>query len=375
MIERMVTNQFLQQSRSRLVVLLVVLGVAVFAWAGTAVAEPAELQALVRNGVQVEYPVPGNPLNLAIEAPGRIWFTVPHKDAVAALVVTSQPDAPVVSYLINYFGLPAGSEPWDIVYSNGAVWFTQRGANKIGRIETATGELTEYAIPTPASMPNGITAAPNGLIWFLERDGKKLGRLDPESGNITEYPFPATLFTTDMPLPRMLTMRSNETIWFTAPGAGAVVTFNVNLERFRRVNTGFLAEPSHIVLSPDNRPWLTAAGVNLLGVYAPGTLTLWTSYGISTEESVPAGIAFRNAGDVWEVWFAQNAAGRVGRLTVRPNGAVVQMLEYKLDANSRPWDIQIDENQSVWVAESGRATITELRSPYAVFAYLPYTQQ
>jgi virginiamycin B lyase len=47
------------------------------------------------------------------------------------------------------------------VGADGALWFTESGANKIGRIPT-NGEITEFPIPTARSQPAGITAGPDG---------------------------------------------------------------------------------------------------------------------------------------------------------------------------------------------------------------------
>ena len=61
-------------------------------------------------------------------------------------------------------------------------------SSKIGRITTA-GVITEYPIPTPAGVPDGITAGPDGALWFIEYAGNKIGRITT-AGVITEFPIP-----------------------------------------------------------------------------------------------------------------------------------------------------------------------------------------
>src|SRR5207302_3761096 len=86
---------------------------------------------------------------------------------------------------ITLFSTPTPkSGPFDIVAgADGAVWFTEALANKIGRI-TTSGAFTEYALPplppisaggylncSPGSInngPNRLTAGPDGSIWFTE---------------------------------------------------------------------------------------------------------------------------------------------------------------------------------------------------------------
>ena len=56
-----------------------------------------------------------------------------------------------------------------------------------GRI-TPTGTITEFAIPTPFSGPEGITTGPDGNLWFTESDGNKIGRLSVSSSGLTITP-------------------------------------------------------------------------------------------------------------------------------------------------------------------------------------------
>ena len=51
----------------------------------------------------------------------------------------------------------------------GALWLTEQGAGKIGRITTA-GVITEFPTPTSRSAPQRIAAGPDGALWFSGRD-------------------------------------------------------------------------------------------------------------------------------------------------------------------------------------------------------------
>jgi streptogramin lyase len=84
----------------------------------------------------------------------------------------------------------------------GALWFTETGdpalgpkvRGKIGRITTA-GVITEFPIPTLNSAPNGITTGPDGALWFAEGIGNKIGCIPPATATptdpqITEFTIP-----------------------------------------------------------------------------------------------------------------------------------------------------------------------------------------
>ena len=86
-----------------------------------------------------EYPVPGRPQSIAVEAPNRVWFTLPEENQIGRLVVTSP-----VSYTVTTYTVPtANSQPYDLKYAGGYIWFTERLGNKIG----------DYCVGIAAFMP------------------------------------------------------------------------------------------------------------------------------------------------------------------------------------------------------------------------------
>ena len=79
---------------------------------------------------------------------------------------------------ITEFALPTPmSIPGEITAGpDGNLWFTEVAG--IGQI-TPAGQVTEFSIPTPKSAPGGIIAGPNDTLWFTEQEGNKIGRLTP----------------------------------------------------------------------------------------------------------------------------------------------------------------------------------------------------
>ena len=78
------------------------------------------------------------------------------------------------------FDLPFGSGPSRIIMGlDDALWFTESGGDKIGRI-TVKGERTQYPIPTSGGLPYALTVDDRGNIWFTERSSGKIGRLRPD---------------------------------------------------------------------------------------------------------------------------------------------------------------------------------------------------
>ena len=60
------------------------------------------------------------------------------------------------------------------------LWFTETLGNAVAQI-TTDGVVFEYAIPTAAAMPIGVAEGPDGAVWFAENAANKIGRLDVQS--------------------------------------------------------------------------------------------------------------------------------------------------------------------------------------------------
>ncbi len=79
----------------------------------------------------------------------------------------------------------ADSDPAALIIDrDGAVWFVERAAGKVGRL--ANGIIREWPLATGAA-PAGIAAGPEGIVWFTEPGAGRIGRLTPD-GRLTEYP-------------------------------------------------------------------------------------------------------------------------------------------------------------------------------------------
>ncbi|MBT2446580.1 DUF11 domain-containing protein [Streptomyces sp. ISL-43] len=92
---------------------------------------------------------------------------------------------------VTEFPIPGGGAPTGIAAGpDGALWFTEFGGEKIGRITTA-GAISEYPIPTTSGQPEEITAGPDDSLWFTERNSGKIGRIST-AGVIAEFPLPSS---------------------------------------------------------------------------------------------------------------------------------------------------------------------------------------
>ena len=78
---------------------------------------------------------------------------------------------------------PVGAGPSAIATgADQALWFTETGAGRIGRITTSGVLTNEFPVPSPGAEPGGITAGPDSALWFTENVGNNIGRIATSTG-------------------------------------------------------------------------------------------------------------------------------------------------------------------------------------------------
>ncbi|MEO8658939.1 MAG: hypothetical protein ABI693_10730 [Bryobacteraceae bacterium] len=234
---------------------------------------------------------------------------------------------------------------------DGAVWFTEYGASKIGRITTA-GAITEFAIPTPDSAPYGITVGPDGALWFTEYFTNKIGRITL-AGAITEYPLP-----TANSFPAKIVTGSDGALWFTEFNIHKIgrITTHGDITEFSLIDGSY---PIDITPGPDGALWFTESSRNQIGrITTSGTIT---EFGVPTPDAFPTGIT---AGPDGAMWFTEQSANKIGRLTV--TGTVTEF-----PSGGGPISIVAGTDGALWFTENyganlGRMTTLGVTAQFAM---------
>jgi streptogramin lyase len=158
------------------------------------------------------------------------------------------------SRTFSQFPIPtAGADPFDVaVYGNGIVWFTEFQANRIGRLDPATGVITETVV---TGDPRQITIATDGTVWFTERFANAVGHLDPLTSQVTLFPLAAGAG------PEGMAAAPDGSVWFTQSAAGNVARITAaGVISEGRVVKG--SEPSGVTVAPDGNPWYAELSTN-----------------------------------------------------------------------------------------------------------------
>lgn len=320
----------------------------------------------------VAHPVPWSPLNLAVQGKGVIWMTFPGENFIGRLIV----DEDGLSNFTAFRSPTEDSEPYDIVFHDGAVWFTQKAGNQLARLEVddLAGKITEYALPTDAGNPTGLTVGPDGRIWVLEQGTSKLAVFDPSTTSFEEFDFPLEAQGTSA---EKIVARRDNTIWFTAPEANRVVSFEVETSSYSSASTispsGIFEYPLGITMDPDDRPWVTAQGSDAVGRYTPETLSFWRWYQTPHADGGVAEVRIIDAGTRWQIFFSEADSNSLGLLVVRSSDSRQQAMHSVSlpTAGGRPWDLDVDEDGTVWITDVSGNAVVAWQSPYVHQSYLP----
>jgi hypothetical protein len=120
----------------------------------------------------------------------------------------------------------AGSEPLLTLPLNGdVIYFTERTASKIGKLELTTNVITEWALPLAVSDPHELIQVGNRIFFceqgnFVASTGA-IGALNPGTGQLTEW----TVTSTAFPVPEHL-LRIGKSIYFTEQFADRIGSLN-----------------------------------------------------------------------------------------------------------------------------------------------------
>lgn len=198
---------------------------------------------------------------------------------------------------------------------HGALWFTELNANAIGRLNTANGSLSYYALAgansDQALDPYGITVDPQGAVWFTQVTSNRLGRLDPATGQVSYFTPPGLT-------PSLMEVASDPhgQIWATTFAGGLLLCFSPTHASF----TIYHAPAPHgesgglygLAVGHNGDIWVTVTAENLLArLDVPAGRFFY--YSIPTPNSLPLGLV---EGPHQSIWFTEAGANSIGKLHV-----------------------------------------------------------
>ncbi len=255
------------------------------------------------------------------------------------------------------------SQPHCVVSdSKGRIWYAGIGANTVGVLDPATGEIRELRPPTPGSGPHGIAIDDKDVVWFTEQSANRIGRVDPVTFQITEYPVPTANSGPHTPI-----FDGRGAIWFTEQRGNRIGRLKIStgeVEEFPipTPNSG----PYGIVADAEGNAWFCSfgAGSNRIGRVDARTGVI-TEYATPTPNSGPRRPWIDSSGKIWIVENRAHKLARFDPLTER-------FREWDTPSrNGEPYGIVVDREDKIWYNEFAANTIVRFDPATEQFTVFP----
>jgi virginiamycin B lyase len=303
----------------------------------------------------LEFPLPrtlNGPSGITA-TPGHVWFAEELTDRIGRIGTASRE--------ITEITLPRHTSPVGMAtHRSGTVWFTAAGSNSIGRIDPQTRKVTTYPIPTKDSMPLRIIAGPDGAMWFTEFHGNRIGRIDATSGAITEFP----LLQKDT-RPFAITAGADGALWFIEQGPSMLGRLEPATGKVRQFPLPGAA--GGIATGPDGRIWATDQ-INNTVQWVDLDGKVQGRHQIADERSIPTGIV---PGPDGAMWFTDFGRDRIGRIDPTTH----EYSEYRLTHLAAPNGITLAPDGTLWFTEfrGNRIGRIDLAEPSTITVTSPST--
>ncbi len=317
-------------------------------------------QASANDGTSsTDYQVPqgGDAWGTAFDSQGHVWVALPGCDLAPQCSSTfpgkiTEFDPATKSWL-NTYSLPNGyGQPIFLAFDpQGMLWFTMPMSNSIGMLNPTNGTTQQFAVPTSAAGPWGITVTSKGIVWFAEHYTNKIGSFNPTTHTFHEI---ATAAANSVPYG--ITVDSSDNVWFTEnnPSAPAVAEYTAggSLREFPMTPNGSNLTPHMITVDTNGNIWWSEGWVGAIGelkvaLASPGTSNGITQYSYHLNGTHTSGISVDSSG---KIWFDDSIQSIYGSFPESGNGAF--SIYTTPSQNSHPHDgLNVDKQNRIWFNE------------------------
>lgn len=271
--------------------------------------------------------------------------------AVGSLALVSTATAPPAAAGTRVFPVPTSEAGLGRIVTapDGSMWFTERDANKVGRI-TPTGQITEFAFP--AEFPGTTTlkdldVAPDGTIWVLYESGENLRHIRPDGSTITDW----SLDPEGDPAGDSLRVAPDGTAWVVGQFDESIVATVTDAGGQLLPNPPGCEDA--LGMAADGSMWCrTSSGLNHLDPAGGGV-----NYPANNYAAYPYAIA---AGPVGSIWFGRYFSGTFA--TSPDDGEVgyldagsAQVTAFNTGSRTAPADLVQGLDGNMWFTSIGAA--------------------
>jgi virginiamycin B lyase len=189
--------------------------------------------------------------------------------------------------------LPPGHRPHGVLVDRkGIVWTTGNGNGTIGRLDPATGRITEFKTPSGGGGPHTLVISDDGsTIWFTLQRGNKVASLDTGTGAIREYETSGG--------PYGITLDKEGKVWFCRMGDSKLGRLDPRTGEMRELDTGPRSRPRRMATAPDGMLWVTLYGNGRLAKVDPAAMKVVKEYELPGGNAGAYAVTVDGGGIIW----------------------------------------------------------------------------
>jgi len=204
-----------------------------------------------------------------------------------------------------------------LIHPNGTIWET--AGNQVRMLNTSTKEFKFFDTPSylATQKPNGaygITVAGDGSVWWAEDMADRMSRIDPATGKVEEYKIPYD----GLAYPRRMSHDARGDLWVGLWNAGLLMKIDYETKQMT-----FFAPPTETpgtysvtVDRKNNLIWVSEQMADKIARYNPKTGE-WVEFPLADSESDPRRLEI-DPTNPNRIWWSGNLSGRMGFVEVLP---------------------------------------------------------
>ena len=261
-----------------------------------------------------------------------------------------RPTGDATRVIYTEYDLPARTrQPHDVIVDrSGTVWYAAFGEQIIGKMDPATGKVTEFTVPTlkPAA-PKGILGMrfdEDENLWLALQFQGGVAKFDKKTETFQVWSLPPHLNGDHVQINQISPDRHkvDGKVWFQDAGTYTVLRLDVksgNIEVFAPFD---IPRPNVYDVIPDkqNNGWYLPLGAEEVGRIDAKTGAI-TRFKTPTKGSGPR----RGMMDTEErLWFGENRGDKIGMFDTRTQ----QFKEWQPPTQGWPYDVIADRNGEAW---------------------------
>ena len=254
---------------------------------------------------------------------GTLWYIDPLGTENNGVVGLYNPDDNNNSnsrrFVIPEEGIPSGIA----IDGNGSLWMpivVGNGSDKVVKFDPASEQFSSYNIPTLDARPAGITSDTLGNIWFAEAGAGSIAKIDSVTGNITEYKPKNPLQALDEPA-AVFADPNNFDIYIAEHSGHTITVYNSLLGTFREYpSIDERGLPFGMAMDSYGNLWFAQHEIDKIGVIDPRT-------GEGTEANLPitgSFVQWLTSDNEGRIWFAAQRGSALGSVTTTTNSTSPQ---------------------------------------------------